>query len=144
MSENEKTVIVRTDHDMKPPGEACLVSVQGNQLCRRYRLEGERVLIGRSDDCQIRTDEQGVSRQHAKVQVVGNAIEVVDLGSRAGVLVRGQRVPRALVSAGESFTVCGTRITLVEAAPSGGREPSKLAPPPGVKAKRPSTSTVDA
>ncbi len=111
------------------------LEVHDGHHTRSVRVPRADAVIGRARGSDVRLSSPGVSRRHARVRVVGDAIEVVDLGSRAGVLVRGTKVPSALVSVGESFTVCEARITLVEAslgvesdARSGSEVPSSTAP----------------
>jgi hypothetical protein len=53
---------------------------------------GPEVILGRSPECQITIDDPLVSRQHARISIHDNEARVVDLGSRNGVRVNGQKV----------------------------------------------------
>jgi len=121
---------------------AIRLEVQDGPNVRSVRIPRAEGVLGRSRRADVQIAGRGVSRKHARVCVVGDAVEVVDLGSRAGVMVRGQRVPRALVSVGESFTVGGARITLVEA--SSGDQPTRatLAPARDAPCRRPPKKLV--
>ncbi len=74
---------------------------------RRYRLRFQleeidlrqpTVTIGRDESCDIVLDDSLVSRQHARLVVGPEGAVVVDLESRNGVRVNGERIraPRAL------------------------------------------------
>ena len=67
--------------------------------------EGEH-LIGRGEDCRIRSDSASVSRHHAVVRVTSERLLVEDLGSRNGTWVHGRRLagPTEL-SAGDTVRV---------------------------------------
>jgi hypothetical protein len=65
-----------------------------------------RVLIGRSKTCDIRTRNNTVSRQHAKVTWENGAYHLVDLGSSNGTFFEGQRVSEHWLEDGDRFT-CG-------------------------------------
>jgi DNA-binding winged helix-turn-helix (wHTH) protein len=53
--------------------------------------EGENV-IGRSPDAGVWIDAPGVSRNHARIMVVGPNVTIEDLGSKNGTYVRGERI----------------------------------------------------
>jgi adenylate cyclase len=72
-------------------GEACLITASGG---RRFPLAGGQTwAIGRGEGCTVLLDSRSVSRLHALIQR-RNAGDhyLVDLGSRNGSFVNGQRV----------------------------------------------------
>jgi hypothetical protein len=75
------------------------------------RIEKRRVLLGRSRECDIQVEDANVSRRHAELRQEGSSYWIVDLDSTNGVEVNGQRVTRAKLSSGDSFTVGSTEIT---------------------------------
>jgi hypothetical protein len=75
------------------------------------RIEKRRVLLGRSRECDIQVEDANVSRRHAELRQEGSSYWIVDLDSTNGVEVNGQRVKRAKLSSGDSFTVGSTEIT---------------------------------
>ena len=75
------------------------------------RVEKRRVLLGRSRECDIQVEDPNVSRRHAELRQEGSSFWVVDLDSTNGIEVNGQRVKRAKLSSGDSFTVGSTEIT---------------------------------
>jgi hypothetical protein len=75
------------------------------------RIEKRRVLLGRSRECDIQVEDANVSRRHAELRQEGSSYWIVDLDSTNGVEVNGERVKRAKLSSGDSFTVGSTEIT---------------------------------
>ena len=62
-------------------------------LLQEFDLRGPEVVIGRSPECHITIEDPLVSRQHAKIVLDAEAEpRVVDLGSRNGVRVNGNKV----------------------------------------------------
>jgi hypothetical protein len=72
---------------------------------RRNVLSGNRVLIGRSRECDIALSDPNVSRRHAEVRRGEDGWSVVDLGSTNGVKVNGRRVEDALLRPGDRVTI---------------------------------------
>jgi hypothetical protein len=71
----------------------------------RTVLTGERVLIGRSHECDVVIDDPNISRRHAEVRSEGDGWKVVDLGSTNGIKVNGRRVDKAVLSPGDELTL---------------------------------------
>jgi DNA-binding NtrC family response regulator len=64
------------------------------------------VLIGRSDEAQLRIDDQGVSRRHAALALDQGEARLMDLGSHNGVWVNGERIAASrLLISGDSITI---------------------------------------
>ncbi len=57
-----------------------------------FELPPGEFVIGRSDECQLALDDPLVSRRHAVLRVTPVSVIVVDLGSRNGVLVNGDKI----------------------------------------------------
>jgi DNA-binding winged helix-turn-helix (wHTH) protein len=75
-------------------------------------------LIGRGEDCQIRSDSASVSRHHAVVRVASERLLVEDLGSRNGTWVHGRRLAGpAELTAGDAVRV-GPEVIRFVTAPS--------------------------
>ncbi len=81
-----------------------LVSEDGTRV---FRLDGDRWVVGRGAECEIRIDDPDVSRRHARLVLREDGLLVEDLGSKNGTLVDGVRVegptlagPRARISFG--------------------------------------------
>ena len=81
---------------------------------RRFPLPHDGVLVlGRAHDADVRIDTLAVSRKHAKIIVTAGAARVVDLGSRNGTLVNGERVVGSrLLASGDVVAVGSTTLVL--------------------------------
>jgi hypothetical protein len=72
---------------------------------RRYEVTKPVLLIGRSQECDIRLADVNVSRRHAELRQEGTAYVIVDLGSTNGTEVNGRRVRQARLEHGDTITV---------------------------------------
>jgi GAF domain-containing protein len=72
----------------------------------RSCADGEVLVLGRANDCELTLPHESVSRRHARltVQADGTAL-VEDLGSKNGLRVDGARVARAVLSARQWFAI---------------------------------------
>jgi hypothetical protein len=77
---------------------------------KAHELTKERVVLGRSRECDIRVADLNVSRKHAEVRRSGDAYTVVDLGSTNGTLLNGKRVQKERLSEGDTITLGSTEI----------------------------------
>src|SRR5262245_4018975 len=70
------------------------------------RADGRPLLIGRDKNCDVVLDDRtlNVSQRHARLTFHAS-IEIEDLGSKNGTWVRGQRIQKAVVGAGEEFSL---------------------------------------
>jgi hypothetical protein len=72
---------------------------------RRNVLSGDRVVIGRSRECDVVLSDPNVSRRHAELRRDENGWHAVDLGSTNGVKVNGRRVDQVVLRDGDRITV---------------------------------------
>jgi ABC-type multidrug transport system ATPase subunit len=74
------------------------MSGQYREPAKVRNLDGARVLrIGRAPENDMVVTDLRVSRQHAELRFAGGTYEIVDVGSRSGTYVNGQRVERAQI-----------------------------------------------
>src|SRR5919206_1404948 len=78
---------------------------------KRTVLSGNRILIGRSRDCDVTRDDPNVSRRHAELRRENGGWVVADLGSTNGVKVNGQRVHEQPLTPGDEITLGLERLT---------------------------------
>lgn len=91
------------DHGQSRP---MLLMMTGQTIGRMYALEGEPLVIGRSVDAQVWTDDNGVSRHHAEVLFTDGKPCVHDLKSKNGTFRNGERVEdRVLLADGDQIRV---------------------------------------
>jgi diguanylate cyclase (GGDEF)-like protein len=77
--------------------EACLVHIYptGPSMGRRYPLGDKALMVGRGDDCDIRIQDNSVSRKHAKIEPTTDGYFVSDLGSTNGTFVNDKQLEEA-------------------------------------------------
>jgi Protein of unknown function (DUF3662)/Inner membrane component of T3SS, cytoplasmic domain len=78
---------------------------------KRSLLSGDRVVVGRSRECDIVLQDPNVSRQHAELRSSGDGWLVADLGSTNGIRVNRRRVSEAQLSPGDTITLGLTDLT---------------------------------
>jgi diguanylate cyclase (GGDEF)-like protein len=93
----EKTAIVKPEMLVgltAVPAKALpyLIVIGGRHIGKQYKLVGPEVVIGRSPECQIQIEDDGVSRRHARVFLENGAYLVSDHGSTNGTFANNQRV----------------------------------------------------
>lgn len=71
-----------------------LVCTEGARQGERFTIGERGLLLGRGSHCDIILDDQGVSREHARVMLHNDAVWVQDAGSRNGCFVNGRRLVR--------------------------------------------------
>lgn len=71
-----------------------VVTSQGELYGRQFPLAGAEVTIGRSADNLVCLQDPYVSRHHARVRAMQQALVVEDAGSTVGVFVNGRRIDR--------------------------------------------------
>lgn len=65
-------------------------------------------IIGRSASADLHLDDPGVSRRHAELQVTGDVVRLVDVGSTNGTTVNGEQVGATTLHEGDRIQVGGT------------------------------------
>lgn len=77
-------------------------------------------LIGRSEECQLALDDPMVSRRHAALRVSSSGVVAIDLGSRNGVLVNGEKIKsERKLDDGDRIAVGGHELVLLVSRPQG-------------------------
>ncbi|MGH1345197.1 MAG: FHA domain-containing protein [Nannocystales bacterium] len=78
---------------------------------------GPRVLIGRMAACDVQIVDVEVSREHAMIVTHDRQPTLVDLDSRNGTYIDGERVQRVPLQAGDKFSIAGSEFIYDRAAP---------------------------
>ena len=88
-------------------------------------VQGEALVLGAGPRVDVRVPDPAVSARHCRLTLVGGEIDVLDLGSRNGVLVAGARVERASLVVGASFAI-GRSLVMIEPRAGGEAEGEPL------------------
>lgn len=82
----------------------------------RHPLAPPGLVIGRSNDADLRIDDPGISRRHAQISLKesegGTLVTVADLGSTNGVILDGQPVDSSQVRDGSEIRLGNTVIVI--------------------------------
>ena len=84
---------------------------------REHAITGERAVLGRSRECELRVADLNVSRRHAEIRREDGAYWIVDLGSMNGTLVNGKQVERRRLDDGDRITLGSTEIVFTHLQP---------------------------
>jgi diguanylate cyclase (GGDEF)-like protein len=115
IEESEPTTVFRAVQPGSRPAvpgardRAVLVRLDDARAGQLTSLGGEAVRIGRHQDNQVRLDDDGVSRFHARLSYDGSEHVVEDLDSANGTWVDGKRVTRATLRDGDTLQL-GPRV----------------------------------
>lgn len=107
MSEDQ-TIIQRPVKDSTPSKDrsAFLIVLSGASVGRMFKLDGDRHVLGRATDAEIRLDDDGVSRNHARMERIEDGTVVLeDLESTNGTYVNGQKITRKQLGDGDRIQI---------------------------------------
>jgi two-component system cell cycle response regulator len=90
--------------------EAYLVVMAGSNVGEMYKLEKDRVILGRGDKVDLRLLDDGISREHASLSRDGAQFVLKDLDSTNGTYCNGQRVSRHILAEGDKILLGSTTI----------------------------------
>ena len=88
--------------------------------------------VGRGADCELRIDDDSLSRRHARIVVDGNRVTIEDLGSRNGTRVQGRSVEShaAVELAVGSIAELGDIVVALQHQGSSAEAAASVPPPP--------------
>ena len=89
-----------------------LAVIAGPDAGRMFLIEKPRTVIGR-EGVDLALDDPEISRQHAAIEVAGERVTVVDLGSANGIQVGDESVAEAPLENQGEFTVGGSTLMLI-------------------------------
>lgn len=90
--------------------QAYLIVISGSSVGKMFKLGGQ-MGIGRSMDCEICLDDEGISRNHARVQKDGHGnIIIEDLDSTNGTYFNGTRFNKHILRDGDKIQIGSTTI----------------------------------
>ncbi len=96
--------------DPEPGIEPCLILTLENARIGRFPIEGERLLIGRGEHCDIPILSRFVSRQHALLLRNASGDWIIDLKSTNGTSVNSVLVKQRLLAHGDIIGIGNHRL----------------------------------
>jgi len=97
---------------MPQTSKLSLAVIAGPESGKIYQIEKPRVVIGRQD-ADINVDDPEISRQHAALEVSGERVTLVDLGSTNGTFMAEEPVQAALIENQGEFSIGGSTLMLI-------------------------------
>jgi predicted Zn finger-like uncharacterized protein len=89
-----------------------LAVIAGPEAGKIYPIEKPRVVIGRQD-ADINVDDPEISRQHAALEVSGEKVTLVDLGSTNGTFMAEEPVQTSPIENQGEFLIGGSTLMLI-------------------------------
>ena len=89
--------------------KACLTVLVGGNLGETFLLGPGETVLGRGNQAQVRLPGEGISRRHARIVRIDNAVTVED-GSANGTFVNDQRIERAELREGDKIRLASTSV----------------------------------
>lgn len=110
----------RTEERRKAAGELKLPSalklslavIAGPDAGKMFQIEKPRVVIGR-EEVDLVLDDPEISRHHAALEVRGEEVSLLDLGSTNGTLVGEELISEVVIENQGEFTVGGSTLMLI-------------------------------
>jgi pSer/pThr/pTyr-binding forkhead associated (FHA) protein len=94
-------------------GPALVVRSGGGRAGETFRLDHERVTIGRSPDCDIFLDDVTVSRRHAVVLKSDSGLAIEDEGSLNGTFLNRKRIESGELTDGDELQIGKYKLTFL-------------------------------
>jgi two-component system cell cycle response regulator len=89
---------------------AYLLVLAGSNLGAMYKVDKERLVMGRGEKVDVRLIDEGLSREHACIVKEGGRFVVEDLASTNGTYCNGGRVTRHALTEGDKILLGSTTI----------------------------------
>jgi diguanylate cyclase (GGDEF)-like protein len=111
MSEEDKTSVHTIEDLVKGTKKqsAYLIVISAKAAAgvgKMFKLDKPELVIGRSVDCDLQIEDDGISRRHARLfRGVGGVMTVADLGSTNGTYLNGARVTEHPLTDGDKIQV---------------------------------------
>ncbi len=82
-----------------------LLVISGPNIGRAFPLSHDEIVIGRVDSCDLKVEDDLVSRHHCKLTTTPEGVHLVDLSSTNGTLLNGRKVDKALLKENDQIQV---------------------------------------
>ena len=100
--------------ELKLPSQTklSLAVIAGPDAGKMFQIEKPRVVIGR-EDVDLVLEDPEISRHHAALEVRGDQVSLLDLGSTNGTLVGEEPISEVVIENQSEFTVGGSTLMLI-------------------------------
>jgi predicted Zn finger-like uncharacterized protein len=89
-----------------------LAVIAGPDAGRMFSIDKPRVVMGR-EDVDLALDDPEISRNHAAIEVRGDEVLLLDLGSTNGTFVDDQQITQVPLENQSEFTIGGSTLMLI-------------------------------
>ncbi|MDQ2871428.1 MAG: zinc-ribbon domain-containing protein [Acidobacteriota bacterium] len=86
--------------------------IAGPDSGRIHAIEKPRVVIGRHD-ADVNVEDPEISRHHAAIELTGDTVTLVDLGSTNGTFVGEERIREVVLENQAEFSIGGSTLMLI-------------------------------
>lgn len=94
--------------------EAVFVVKKGPSVGQRFPLKQKEITLGRDPQSDIFLDDITVSRKHARVDIQGISVKVIDVGSLNGTYVNGIRTETTVLKHGDEVQIGKFKLIFLE------------------------------
>jgi diguanylate cyclase (GGDEF)-like protein len=84
---------------------AYLIMINGRHVGKMYKIDTDKIVLGRAPDVDVKIDDEGVSRRHAIIRYEGDNLVVRDNNSTNGVFVNGTKVDGYILREGDRVQI---------------------------------------
>ena len=88
------------------------IQISGAQGRTEEKSLSQPAVLGRDPQCDVVINDHQISRQHCRIEPQQDGVLVIDLNSRNGVYVNGQRLMKHLLKPGEVLEIGGATLRL--------------------------------
>ena len=90
-----------------------MLITEGPDTDSRFALQ-DRIRIGREADNEVCLPRREISRHHAMLELFGEDVQLVDMGSSNGTFVDGQRITHPVtLGSGDTFVIHDSQFTVL-------------------------------
>jgi predicted Zn finger-like uncharacterized protein len=103
---------VMTELKLPEDSKLSLAVISGPQSGKIFQIEKPKMVIGRQD-ADITVEDPEISRQHAAIEVAGDRVTLIDLGSTNGVFMGDEQISEAPLENQSEFSVGSSTLMLI-------------------------------
>ncbi|MGB0453507.1 MAG: AgmX/PglI C-terminal domain-containing protein [Bacteriovoracaceae bacterium] len=91
-----------------------LTSYSSGKVVHEFVLEKRKLIIGRSEKCDLQVDDDRISHYHAFIEILDEGIRIIDLSSINGTYINGDKIESAFVTFGDQISFGGLEFQTTE------------------------------